>query len=222
MVDYEELNNLLNMLPMDILREIAYKKGIKIKERNKNNYIREFIKNLKSTKTLDQTLVFTEEEIEELIEFVKKLEEEDKPIRNYLMKISDVNLHELKKKFEKNKAEFNEEGKLKTDGYEIIEYVENEYLKVRRWVRKEKYFLSTSGKPDHTEKTDFYEFEIDLKEGMFISHAPFGISRGILKELRTMDVHFSPVGLQDIERNSANKQFQEFIKTLDEKLRRLE
>jgi len=57
---------------------------------------------------------------------------------------------------------------------------------------------------------------------MFISHAPFGISRGILKELRTMDVHLSPVGLQDIERNSANKQFQEFIKTLDEKLRRLE
>jgi hypothetical protein len=117
-----ELRILLRMLPTRILREVAYKKQIRVKARRKDDLIAALV----------EKGDFDDEDIKGLKDLIKILKEESEPVAQYILRFSKINLPDLKSKLESMPAQFGDSGELVSEGYEILEYKEDELLRARR------------------------------------------------------------------------------------------
>ncbi|RLI81551.1 hypothetical protein DRP04_05835 [Archaeoglobales archaeon] len=207
----EELEMLLRMIPIRILREIAYKKNVKVKTRQKEDFI----------KALAEKGDFSERDLDGLKDLVKTLEKEEEPVAQYILKIPEINLSELKSKLESTPARFDDSGALLSEGYEILEYRDGELLRARRWSKKVDYYLDRSGRPRSRTTINDSEITVDLNEGVIFIQGKYSMARKIKRDLIELGVELRPIGLLELERNESNQKFQEFINELESELRGL-
>jgi len=209
-MDESELRMLLEMIPIKILREIAYKYDVKVKARRTEDLVNAII----------EKVGLREDFFKELQELVKMLNEEEEPVAQYVLKIvGDIDLSELKSKFENQLARFDDSGNLEADGYEVIEH-RVDILRARRWTKKTYSRLDFRGRPRRVTNVDRAEVTVDTETGMILIEGRYGLARKIKRELAEFGVEMESAGLMDLERDKANRRFQEFIDKLESELRK--
>jgi len=157
MIQKEKLKILFNILPINEIRNIIYKRQIGVKGVDKKKLIEALLKE-----------DWTNKEFEEVLDLCKLIKEEDKPLGFYISKVESIDLKDLKKILSKNPARFDESGHLEEDGFEFEEK-ENKLIGkyYRKIVRSD---IAPSGEIRELSNTYIVSFEINLESKLlFIS-----------------------------------------------------
>lgn len=213
MIDKEKLEIIFKMYNMQILRDIAYNKDV-AKTRSKDDLIKKLL-----------GCQWTDEEFKSHIKFSRLINEEKKPISDYIAKIESVDLEVLKNKLENDKVEIGKvDGKstLIANGFEIREYEENKYLRVIEWKKKYNQDIGPFGEIIEYPIITKTEFIVDKDKGLlFIHNSAFKSATSIKATLELQDVKLENVGLQKLTRKVANEKFHSFVNELESKLTQL-
>jgi hypothetical protein len=128
-------------------------------------------------------------------------------------------LHSLESSLEGNEAEFSE-GELIQEGYKI-ENQEDNQLSATYWTKNERYHIDPLNNIRRSTNLYATKFSLDTSEDLaFIETNNYGKALSIINKLDDIGIHLAPVGHHHFTNDAANRQMQDFVDEIDEKLQK--
>ena len=208
-VDKEDLREVLRLFPIYQIRMIIKERNIGVKSRDQEELIDALVSD-----------EWSDKEYEELIERLKTIEEEGRPLGYYLCKIAESpEIEETVQELRENEAQFDEEGRLLKSGYQIHHTSDSE-LEATRWkIDIERNFNFRTGEVEKNEKVLPVDFTVDLNdERVYIDTNQYGKARSVSTKLAECGFVFEDIGHRNLDHEEANEQVRRFVDALEEKV----
>lgn len=208
-VDQEDLREVLRLFPIYQTRMLIKERNVGVKSRDQEELIDALVSD-----------EWTEEEYQELIDRLRTIEEEGRPLGYYLCQIGDSpEIEELEQELQQNEAQFDDEGRLLEGGYQI-HHTSNSELEATRWkVVVERDFNFRTGEVEKDEKVLPVDFTVNLDdERVYIETSQYGKARSISTKLDKCGFEFDDIGHRNLSQEEANEKVNQFVDALEEKV----
>lgn len=208
-VDQEDLREILRLFPLYQIRMIVDERGTDAKSRDPEELIDALVQE-----------EWTDEEYESLVDRLQTIQEEGRPLGYYICKINDsLAIETLEQELLQNEAQFDDEGHIKKEGYQVHHSSETE-LEATRWrIDVERDFNFRTGEVETSENVKPVDFEVDLDDmRVFIDTNQYGKAKSIQSKLEKSGFDFEGVGHRNLNSEDANDQVESFVDALEDKL----
>lgn len=208
-VDNEDLREVLRLFPIYQIRMIIEEREIGVKSRDQEELIDALVEE-----------EWTEKEYRNLIERLQTIQEEGRPLGYYLHHIKDgPEIEELEQELRTNEAEFDDQGRLLEDGYQIHHISETE-LEATRWkIDIEREFNFRTGEVEKEENVKPVEFSVKFDENrVFINTNQYGKAQNVSIKLKEVGFEFYDIGHRNMNSEEANQQVKGFVEALQDKV----
>ena len=208
-IDRGNLREILRLFPIYQLRMIIKEREVGITSNDPEELIDGLLED-----------DWDENEFEKIVERLQTIQEEGRPIGYYVLTIDDAApISVLEQNLLENEAEFDDDGHIEEDGYELHESNENT-LQATRWrIDTDREFNFRTGEVETEEKVKPVEFRVDLDEmRIYIDTNQYGKARSVTKKLRSSGFEFGEIGHKNLSADEANNRVKQFVDALEEKV----
>ncbi|WP_336337344.1 hypothetical protein [Haloarcula brevis] len=163
---------------------------------------------------------WTDEEYESLVDRLQTIQEEGRPLGYYICKINEApSIETLKQELLQNEAQFDDEGHIQKEGYQVRHTSETE-LEATRWrIDVEKDFNFRTGEIETSEDVKPVDFEVNLDDmRVLIDTNQYGKAKSVQSKLEKSGFDFEGVGHRNLNSEDANEQVERFVEALEDKL----
>lgn len=207
--DKEDLREILRLFPIYQIRMIIKERGIGVKSRDQEELIDALVEE-----------EWTDDEFEELIDRLRTIKEEGRPLGYYICAIENApEIESLELDLLQSEAQFDDEGHIEEDGYQIHHSSERE-LEATRWrIDIEREFDFRTGEVETSENVKPVDFTVDLEENrVFIDTNQYGKARSVRSKLEDSGFEFDEIGHRNLGADEANEKVQDFVDALEGKV----
>ena len=213
-MDKEKLETALQMLPIQELRRIIDDRNLGVRSRS-------------SSELIDAILTdkWTDDEFEDLLDRIAKIERETEPLGYYITDLESVDRltnrdldEEMAERLRREQVSFDDDNNLIDEGFEVNSH-SSDKLVGTYWTQTINYTLDPLGELRPRKTLYDTGFRIDFEEDrVFIETDIYGKARGLVSALEDKGLELKEVGHQALHNQEANDKVQAFVDELEEQL----
>ena len=206
-MDKETLRNYIEYLKNQELKRLAEQKGVDYSGRGNGPKIKALME-----------YNWTEEEKQELKEYVKKLQNLREPKRHFIRNLLDSpSLDSLETKLKKDEPEF-AGNELIEEGFEVSKKGENK-LHGSFWSKSTNTKINPFGELYEDKNTYSSKFIVDMENTVvLVDERNYGKVSSVFSKLEQKGVETDSIGHNDLTHEKANEHVEDFVEQLEQKV----